>query len=474
MGRSRRKNIEYKSVEIIDIADKGKSLAKIDGRVIFVQDTVPGDKVDLKVIRKRKNFYEAIPQEYLEYSSHREDPFCSHFGTCGGCKWQHMSYEAQLMFKAKHVKDCLERIGKLDLPEIKPILPSEKTRYYRNKLEFTFSNKRWLTREEIDNSEELQRNGLGFHIPGRYDKVLDVEHCYLQEEPSNTIRTLVRDYALENDISFYDVNEHTGILRNLIIRTANTGQVMVIVQVGKWDEKITGLLDHLVKNVKDLTSLQYIINPKLNETFYDLDVHAYHGEEFIVEEMPAFGSEKVLQFRIGPKSFFQTNSDQAAELYRHAINMAGLNGDEVVYDLYTGTGTIANFIANKAKKVVGIESVPEAIEDAKKNSELNGISNTEFYADDIKNLLDEDFAKKHGYPDVVITDPPRAGMHPDVVKNLVNLGAKRIVYISCNPATQARDIELMKENYKVLEVLPMDMFPHTQHVENICLLELIN
>jgi 23S rRNA (uracil1939-C5)-methyltransferase len=441
-------------------------MARVDGRVVFVQDTVPGDLVDLKVVRKRKNYYEAIPQEFLEYSSYREAPFCSHFGTCGGCKWQHMSYEAQKMFKAKHVRDCLERIGKIEIPEINPIIGSEKTRYYRNKLEFTFSNKRWLTSEEINSSGDLERNGLGFHIPGRFDKVLDIEHCYLQEEPSNSIRNRVRDFAIKNRISFYDVNNHEGILRNLIIRTANTGQVMVILQVSKWDDKVEMILEDL-KEIEKITSLQYIINPKLNETFYDLDVHCYDGQPFIEEKMKAFGSEKILRFRIGPKSFFQTNSEQAEVLYQKAAAMAELKGKELVYDLYTGTGTIANYIAGKAGKVIGIESVPEAIEDAKRNSELNGIENTEFYAGDMKDLLDDSFAESHGKPDLIITDPPRAGMHEKAIEQMMKPGPDRIVYISCNPATQARDLALMNEKYRVVSVQPVDMFPQTHHIENI-------
>jgi len=470
MGRSR-KNIEYKSVDIIDIADKGKSIARVEGRVIIVQDTVPGDKADIRVIRKRKRFYEAIPEKILHYSSHRADPFCSHFGTCGGCKWQHMNYDAQLIFKTKNVRDCLERIGKIEIPEMRPIAPSAITQYYRNKLEFTFSNKKWLTREEIDSGDDLERNGLGFHIPGRFDKVVDVDHCYLQGDPSNRLRTLVKNYALNNSISFYDVNTHEGVLRNLIIRTANTGEVMLILQVGEWDEKLKGLLLNIQEEAPEVTSLNYIINPKQNETFYDLEVHCFSGEKFIRETMQAYGSDQILEFRIGPKSFYQTNSNQAYLLYRLAAEMADLQGKETVYDLYTGTGTIANFIASKAAKVIGIETVPEAIEDARMNSELNNIENTQFFAGDIKDLLNPSFAATHGSPDVIITDPPRAGMHPDVVQTLIKLGAERIIYVSCNPATQARDIELMKDFYQVKLVQPVDMFPQTQHVENIVLLE---
>jgi 23S rRNA (uracil1939-C5)-methyltransferase len=400
-------------------------------------------------------------------SEKRTDPLCEHFGVCGGCKWQYMKYEDQLAFKQKQVHNQLVRIGKLDIPPILSIIGSKNVYYYRNKLEFTFSNKMWLTEEQIGSKKEFgNRNALGFHIPGLFDKVLDIDHCYLQAEPSNSIREEIKRYALENELSFFDLRQQTGLLRTLIIRTSSLGQTMVIL-VFHADEKetIEKMLGHLSNKFPQITSLQYVINPKRNDTIADLDVHLFSGEDCIYESMEG------LKFRISPKSFYQTNSQQAYELYRVARDFAGLKGNEIVYDLYTGTGTIANFIAKNATKVVGIEYVEAAIEDAKINARLNGIHNTSFYAGDMKDVLNDGFVKENGRPDVIITDPPRAGMHEDVVKKINELSPEKIIYVSCNPATQARDLGLLKDNYAITHVQPVDMFPHTAHVENVVRLE---
>ncbi|WP_460922933.1 23S rRNA (uracil(1939)-C(5))-methyltransferase RlmD [Pontibacter brevis] len=444
---------------------EGKCLARHNNMVIFVSGVAPGDVVDLRVTRKKKSFLEAVPVAFREYSALRVEPFCEHFGVCGGCKWQHIGYDTQLHYKQKQVKDNLERIGKVALPEFNPILGSAKTRYYRNKLEFTFSPNGWLTNEQINSVEEFDRNALGFHIPGRFDKILDIQHCYLQPDPSNAIRLAVRDYGRANGLAFFDVVKHQGFLRNLIIRTANTGELMVILQVYQNDqEAITGVMEHLKNTFPEITSLQYVVNPKGNETYHDLEVVCYDGLPYIHEEMEG------IQFRVGPKSFYQTNADQAYELYRLARELADLKGDELVYDLYTGAGTIANFVARQCREVIGIEYVPSAIEDAKINSQINNITNTTFYAGDMKDILSDELIERHGRPDVVITDPPRAGMHEDVVGKLLQVHPDRIVYVSCNPATQARDLELLSAKYDVARVLPVDMFPQTHHVENIVLL----
>lgn len=469
-----RKKPIFEKVLIEGIAAEGKAIARVDNKVIFVSGVAPGDVVDIRVTRKKKSFLEGVALKIHEYSKDRVEPFCKDFGTCGGCKWQHIPYELQLKFKNQQVTDNLVRIGKIELPEFNPILASEEQTYYRNKLEFTFSDTRWLTREEIDNSEELNRNGLGFHIPGRFDKIVDIEHCHLQAEPSNKIRNWIRAYAIENELPFFNLNTQEGYLRILIIRTSSTGENMVILQVAKdkpaW---LIPLLDGLIKNFTEITSLNYVINSKRNETFNDLPVHNYAGTPFIEEAMikEDGGTDKLI-FRIGPKSFYQTNSRQAYELYKIARNYAGLTGNELVYDLYTGTGTIANFVAHQAKKVIGLEYVEAAIEDAKINSSINKITNTDFYAGDIKDLLDDDFISRHGKPDVIITDPPRAGMHQDVINMLLKVGADKIVYVSCNPATQARDLALLDEKYRVTKLQPVDMFPQTHHVENIALLKL--
>ncbi len=454
------------SLEITGISADGKSVGRHDGIVVFVKEGVPGDVAEVEITYKRRRFLEGKITNLVKASEHRSEPFCEHFGTCGGCKWQHLSYEGQLKFKQDHVEENLTKISGLNLPKINPILGSEETRFYRNKLEYTFSNKRWLTKEEIGSEGDLNRNGLGFHIPRMFDKVLDIKNCYHQAEPSNSIRNAVREYALKNNLTFFDIREQHGFLRNLIIRTTSTGETMVMLQVFEPDQKaIDGIMEFLKTEFPEITSLNYIINEKKNETIFDQEVVCVSGTPYIQEKMGA------LTFRIGPKSFYQTNSKQAEQLYQVAAEMAQLTGEETVYDLYTGTGTIANYVAGKAKKVVGVEYVPEAIEDAKVNSAINGISNTSFFAGDMKDVLNDAFVKKHGQPDVIITDPPRAGMHEDVVETLVRIRPERIVYVSCNPATQARDIELLSEAFTVEQIQPVDMFPHTQHVENVILLK---
>ncbi len=453
-------------LEITGVSSDGKSVGRHENRVIFVANGAPGDIVDVRIIGKQKKFLLGEIIHFHEKSADRTDPFCEHFGTCGGCKWQHIQYNAQLKHKQDHVAHNLAKIGKTALPELLPIKGSANTTYYRNKLEYTFSNMRWLTREEIEDNDELSRNALGFHIPRRFDKILDINHCWLQGDPSNQIRLAVKAYAEKNELTFFDLKKQEGLLRNLIIRTSTTGDLMVILQVFYEDQSaITSLLNHLKDGFPEITSLLYIINPKQNETFYDLPVHTFHGEGFIHEEMEG------LRFRIGPKSFYQTNSIQAYELYKVAREFAGLTGDEVVYDLYTGTGTIANFVAKKAQKVIGVESVEEAIVDARINSELNQITNTTFLAGDMKDMINADFVKKHGHPDVIITDPPRAGMHQKVVEMINEIKPKKLVYVSCNPATQARDLELLSPVFEVVAVQPVDMFPQTHHVENVMLLK---
>ncbi len=455
------------NIQVIDIAEEGKGVGKSDDLVIFIDKAVPGDVVDVELLRRKKKFYEGRIQNIVKPSDHRTEPFCEHFGVCGGCKWQHLNYDAQLLFKQKSVVDALQRLAKVDTSGIEPILGSKETSYYRNKLEYTFSDKRWLTDGDMRSDQEMEMNALGYHIPGRFDKILDIEHCYLQADPSNNIRNKVREYALANKISFYNLKNHEGSLRNLIIRTSSTGELMVIVVFAYVEEEqIKGMMEFISNEFKNLKSLLYIINQKKNDTIFDQEIHVFEGADHIFENMNG------LKFKIGPKSFYQTNSDQAFELYKITKDFAGLKGDELVYDLYTGAGTIANFIAESVKSVVGIEYVPTAIEDAKINSEINAIRNTSFFAGDMKDILNAEFIQTHGKPDVVITDPPRAGMHADVVKRLLEMEAKKIVYVSCNAATQARDIALMKDKYEVNRIRPVDMFPHTQHVENVVLLTL--
>lgn len=461
------KNKVIPNLRIERIAAEGKCVSHHEGKVVFVQNVAPGDLVDVRITKGKSSFMEGEAINFHEYSKDRVDPFCSHFGTCGGCKWQHIDYNLQQQYKRQQVIDQFTRIAKVDIPEVLPILGSNKTRYYRNKLDFTFSNNRWLTKEEINSGEKFQRNALGFHIPKMFDKIIDIDHCYLQGNISNDVRNEVKKFAITEGLTFFDLRNQTGLLRNLIIRTTSTGEVMVIVQFGEDDptgiEKVMGFIDG---KFPQITSLLFIINLKKNETFHDQEVVTFKGKDYIEEEMEG------LKFRIGPKSFYQTNSEQAYELYKVAREFAALQGNEVVYDLYTGTGTIANFIAKKAKQVIGIEYVEEAIQDAKLNSKINGIENSLFYAGDMKDILNDDFLNKHEKPDVIITDPPRAGMHEDVVRMMLRLNAPKIVYVSCNPATQARDISILAENYNVSKIQPVDMFPQTYHVENVVLLTL--
>jgi 23S rRNA (uracil1939-C5)-methyltransferase len=458
--------------EIIDIANEGKGITKHDDLVIFVEKVVPGDIVDIQLHKKKKNLAEGSPVHFHQYSNKRADSFCSHFGTCGGCKWQNMRYEAQLSFKHKIVLDALTRLAKIELPDFNPILGSENTEHYRNKLEFTFSNKRWLEKSEISSDEVFDMDALGFHVPKRFDKIIDIQKCYLQDEKSNSIRNAVGKFAKENQYSFYDIKQNTGLMRNLILRNTSTQEWMVIVVFAEPDmEKINAMMEFLKQEFSFISSLQYVINQKKNDTIFDQEVICYNGLPYIHEQMTDLNTNTI-KFRISAKSFYQTNAKQAEVLYHVAGNFADLKGDEIVYDLYTGTGTIANFVASKAKKVVGIEYVPDAIEDAKVNSQINNISNTTFYAGDMKDLLTDEFTSINGKPDVIITDPPRAGMHEDVCKQLLKLEADKIVYVSCNPSTQARDLAILDEKYKVLKVQPVDMFPHTEHIENVVLLKL--
>ena len=464
MGR-RKKILEELFIE--RVATEGKCVAKNNGQVVFVSEVAPGDVVDVRITKKKKSHLEGIPVRFHRLSDLRIEPFCSHFADCGGCKWQHLPYATQLAFKQQQVADQFQRIGKLDYPGMQPILGSKQQTYYRNKLEFTFTNNRWLTRQEIESGEDLNRNAAGFHKPGAFNKVLNIEHCYLQSDPSNAIRNGLAHYADRNNISFYNQVAHTGMIRNLIIRTTSTGETMVIVQFGRdaTEAVIQQVMQYLNASYPEINSLNYVFNPKQNDTFNDLEVVCYSGLPYITEQMEG------LYFRIGPKSFYQTNSEQAYELYKIARSFARLTGRETVYDLYTGTGTIAQFVAKDARKVVGLEYVPEAIADARKNAQLNNITNASFYAGDVKALLNPGFIKRNGHPDVLITDPPRAGMHKDVVQTILEASPGRIVYVSCNPATQARDLALINENYRITAVQPVDMFPQTHHVENVVALE---
>lgn len=467
MAKNKKPHPIFENVTITDIAAEGKAITRINDLIVFVPFVVPGDVVDLQVTRKKSNFMEARVIKFHSYSEERCEAVCEHFGICGGCKWQILPYQEQIRYKQKQVVDNLTRIGKIELPEISPIIGSEKTEFYRNKLEFTFSNKRWRTNEEISEEKVFETmNAVGFHIPGQFDKVLDIEKCWLQTEDSNEIRNEVRRYALENELSFFNLRSQEGFLRTLMIRTTSTGELMVIMIFFYEDKEAQDkLLQHIADQFPQITSLLYIINSKANDTITDQEVNVFKGNECIYEEM------EDLKFKIGPKSFYQTNSEQAYKLYKVARDLAQLTGNELVYDLYTGTGTIANFVAHQAKQVIGIEYVPEAIEDAVVNSRLNNIKNTLFYAGDMKNILNAAFIEKHGRPDVIITDPPRAGMHDDVIDAILFAEPKRIVYVSCNPATQARDLNLLDSKYKVKVVQPVDMFPHTHHVENVVLLE---
>ncbi|MEI6555959.1 MAG: 23S rRNA (uracil(1939)-C(5))-methyltransferase RlmD [Paludibacter sp.] len=456
------------NITITDIAAEGKAIAKVNDIVVFVPFVVPGDVVDLQVTRKKSHFMEARAIHFHQYSNQRTESFCEHYGVCGGCKWQILPYQDQLNHKQKEVVDNLTRIGKIELPEISPIIGSARTEFYRNKLEFTFSNKRWRTYEEMTEGKQFDTmNAVGYHIQGQFDKVLDINKCWLQDDISNQLRNEIRRYALEHELTFFDLRIQEGFLRTMLVRTTSTGELMLIM-VFFHEDKIAreALLQHIADKFPQITSLLYVINSKANDTITDQEVVVFKGNECIYEEMEG------LKFKIGPKSFYQTNSEQAYELYKVARNFAGLTGKELVYDLYTGTGTIANFVAHQAKQVIGIEYVPEAIEDAVLNSKLNKIENTLFYAGDMKDILNAAFIEKHGKPDVIITDPPRAGMHTDVIDAILVAQPDRIVYVSCNPATQARDLYLLDNVYKVTAVQPVDMFPHTHHVENVVLLEL--
>jgi 23S rRNA (uracil1939-C5)-methyltransferase len=461
-----KKNIFIENADIVDISSEGKSVAKVDGMVIFVDGGVPGDVADIMITRKKNNYAEGHVVALKKPSLNRTEPICEHFGYCGGCKWQHMNYETQLMFKHKTVEDALTRIGHLDISTMKPIFGNKESYFYRNKLEFSFSDKKWLTNDEIKSGIEIDnRNALGFHIPKMFDKILDIKNCYLQEEPSNSIRNEIRDFANKNGLTFFGVRNKTGLLRTLMIRSSSNGELMVLIQFfDNEPENMTLLLEHLKHTFPQITSLQYVINQKGNDTLQDLEIITFSGRDHIFEEMEG------LKFKISARSFYQTNSPQAYELYKITRDLCGLTGNEVVYDLYTGTGTIANFVANKAKKVVGVEYVADAVVDAKNNSEFNQIKNTDFYAGDMKDVLNETFLSIHGKPDVIITDPPRAGMHEDVVRVILKAAPLKIVYVSCNPATQARDLAMMMENYDIKAIQPVDMFPQTAHVENVVLL----
>ncbi|MDO6855140.1 23S rRNA (uracil(1939)-C(5))-methyltransferase RlmD [Cellulophaga lytica] len=466
--RRKTKRVVFENVEVVDAGAKGKTIGKApDGRVIFLNNAVPGDVVDVQTTKKRKAYFEGTAINYHTLSDKRTEPQCEHFGVCGGCKWQHMGYEHQLFYKQKEVENNLTRIGHLQLPAITPILGSEKQYFYRNKMEFSFSDSRWLTLDEVKSDKEIEdRNALGFHIPGMWDKILDIKKCHLQADPSNVIRLETKEFATKNNMTFFNPRHHTGELRTLMIRTSSTGEIMVLIQFfDDHKENREALLNHLATTFPEITALLYVINQKQNDTIYDQDIVCFAGRDHIFEEMEG------LQFKINPKSFYQTNSEQAYELYKITRDFAELSGDELVYDLYTGTGTIAQFVSKKAKKVVGIEAVPEAIEDAKANAKHNKIDNTVFYAGDMKKIFNPEFIAKNGTPDVIITDPPREGMHKDVVEQILAIAPNKVVYVSCNSATQARDLELMNDMYEITRLQAVDMFPQTHHVENVVLLK---
>ncbi|MFY7741774.1 MAG: 23S rRNA (uracil(1939)-C(5))-methyltransferase RlmD [Flavobacterium sp.] len=468
MGRKQSDKIIFREVTVLDAGAKGVSVAKAeDGRVIFIPNVVPGDVIDVQTFKKRKSYFEGKAIHFHRYSEDRVQPKCSHFGVCGGCKWQNMQYEQQLYYKNNEVYNHLKRIGKIELPDFEPILGSEKQFYYRNKMEFSFSDSRWLTENEIQQEATFtNRNALGFHIPKMWDKILDIEHCYLQEDPSNAIRNSIKTFANEHEIPFYNARNQTGVLRTLMIRTSSTGEIMVLLQFFKEEKNMReALLNHIKTTFPSITSLLYVINEKGNDTLYDQEIKLFHGRDYILEEMEG------LHFSVNAKSFYQTNSDQAYELYKITRDFAGLSGNEIVYDLYTGTGTIAQFVSKKAKKVVGVEAVPEAISEAKENAKRNNIDNCSFFVGDMKLIFTDSFIQQNGKPDVIITDPPRDGMHADVVQQLLKVAPEKIVYVSCNSATQARDLAILDALYKVSRVRPVDMFPQTHHVENVVLLE---
>ncbi len=468
MARKKRQQL-FENVNVIDAGAKGKAIAKApDGKVIFLSNAIPGDVVDIQTFKKRKAYYEGKAIRFIKLSDKRTTPVCEHFEVCGGCKWQHMKYSEQLFYKEKEVANNLTRIGCVTLPEITPIVGSKKQYFYRNKMEFSFSSNRWLTYEEINAGEEIDnKNALGFHIAGMWDKILDINYCHLQEDPSNAIRNTIKEFAIQHKITFFNPREQKGMLRTMMLRISSTGEIMLVIQFFEDPiEKRELLLDFIAEKFPEITSLQYIINQKANDTIYDQDIILYKGRDHIFEEMEG------LQFKLNAKSFYQTNSAQAHTLYTIARNFANLSGNEIVYDLYTGTGTIAQFVASKARKVIGIESVPEAIKDAKENAQLNGIENVAFYVGDMAKLFTDDFIESHGHPDIIITDPPRDGMHAKVVAQLLKIAPQKIVYISCNSATQARDLALLNEKYQIAKTQAVDMFPQTHHVENVVLLKL--
>ena len=472
MARKKKPLPLLENITITDVAAEGKAIAKVDNLVIFVPYAVPGDVVDLQIKRKKHSYAEAEVVKVHQYSDKRVKPFCKHFGICGGCKWQCLSYEDQLFYKQKQVVDNLTRIGKVEIPEVSPILGSKHIKEYRNKLEFGFSNKKWLTQEEISSGQKFDNmDAVGFHIPGAFDKILDIDQCLLMSDINNRLRNSIREYAISHQLSFYDLRAQTGLLRNMMLRTSATGEIMLLMQfcirTDEEQSQANQVLAHVHTNFPEVTSLLWVNNLKCNDTIGDLDIQTYAGTDYIYETM------ENLRFKVGPKSFYQTNTEQAYELYKVARNFAGLTGNELVYDLYTSTGTIANFVAKQARQVIGIEYVPEAIEDAKVNAQLNNLDNTLFYAGDMKDILNREFIEKHGTPDVIITDPPRAGMHTDVIDTILFASPQRIVYVSCNPATQARDLQLLSVAYQVKAVQPVDMFPQTHHVENVVLLEKI-
>lgn len=470
MARKKKPLPFLENITITGVAAEGKAIAKVDNLVIFVPYAVPGDVVDLQIRRKKHSYAEAEVIRFHQYADKRSQPFCPHFGVCGGCKWQCLPYEEQLRYKQQQIVDNLTRIGKIELPEVSPILGSRLTREYRNKLEFGFSNKKWLTQEVINSGEKVEvMDAVGFHIPGAFDKILDIDTCYLMDDINNRLRNGIRSYALEHGLEFFDLRAQHGLLRNMMIRTSATEEIMLLIQfcirTEEEQQQANEVLAYVHETFPEVTSLLWVNNLKCNDTIGDLEVHTYAGTDFIYETM------EDLRFKVGPKSFYQTNTEQAYELYKVARNFAGLTGNELVYDLYTGTGTIANFVAHQARQVIGIEYVPEAIEDAKVNAEINGLANTLFYAGDMKDILNREFIDRHGTPDVIITDPPRAGMHTDVIDTILFAAPRRIVYVSCNPATQARDLQLLDGAYRVVAVQPVDMFPQTHHVENVVLLE---
>mgnify|MGYP000602395824 FL=1 len=468
MSRKKKDLPLLNDVEILDVAAEGNSIARVNDFVVFVPFGAPGDIADVKIDRRKRSYAEGHIEKIVKPSDIRVEPRCEHFTVCGGCRWQHLPYGFQLECKQKQVRDAMERIAKIEIPEISPILGSENIYEYRNKMEYTFSNKMWLTFDQLRSGEDFpDRNAAGFHIPGAFDKVLDIHKCHLQDDFGNRLRLFVKDFGKEHGYSFYDLRNQNGLLRTLMIRISSTGQIMAVMVFGEDDrEKITLLLDAVKTEFPEITSLLYVVNTKVNDTIGDQEVIIYSGSPYIEEEMEG------LKFRVGPKSFYQTNSKQAYRLYSVARDFAGLQGDELVYDLYTGTGTIACFLARKCRRVVGIEYVQEAIDDAKVNAAVNGLDNTEFYAGDMKDVLTPAFVEKHGRPDVMIVDPPRAGMHENVVKVILETAPDRIVYVSCNPATQARDLALLDRLYKVDAIQPVDMFPHTAHVENVVRLSL--